>query len=277
MGHFGRPPIRRAWFLLVFPALTLNYLGQGSLILEIADGDRQPVLPAHARTGRAIPMVAARDARDGDRLAGRDLGRVLGHAPGRAARASCRGCTIRHTSEPRWPGLRAGGQLAACSSPSSRSWSASAPRQALASAYGIAVTGTLAIDTILFFVVVRMLWQQAAVARARAAPRRSCSSTSRSSPRTCRRSSTAAGFRCARARRLHAADDLAARPRASSPPSAPRRRGCCATSSRRSRAIDPPVYRAPGHRGLPERQQGDDAARAARERRPQPRRCTRAS
>jgi KUP system potassium uptake protein len=28
MGHFGRPPIRRAWFLLVFPALTLNYLGQ---------------------------------------------------------------------------------------------------------------------------------------------------------------------------------------------------------------------------------------------------------
>ena len=35
----------------------------------------------------------------------------------------------------------------------------------LASAYGIAVTGTLAIDTILFFVVVRTLWQQAAVAR----------------------------------------------------------------------------------------------------------------
>ena len=34
MGHFGRPPIRRAWFLLVFPALTLNYLGQGALIVE---------------------------------------------------------------------------------------------------------------------------------------------------------------------------------------------------------------------------------------------------
>ena len=34
MGHFGRPPIRRAWFLLVFPALTLNYLGQGTLILR---------------------------------------------------------------------------------------------------------------------------------------------------------------------------------------------------------------------------------------------------
>ena len=34
MGHFGRKPIRRAWFFVVFPALTLNYLGQGSLILS---------------------------------------------------------------------------------------------------------------------------------------------------------------------------------------------------------------------------------------------------
>ncbi len=34
MGHFGRSPIRRAWFLLAFPALTLNYLAQGSLILR---------------------------------------------------------------------------------------------------------------------------------------------------------------------------------------------------------------------------------------------------
>ena len=29
MGHFGRPPIRLAWFVIVFPALTLNYLGKG--------------------------------------------------------------------------------------------------------------------------------------------------------------------------------------------------------------------------------------------------------
>jgi KUP system potassium uptake protein len=34
LGHFGRSPIRRAWFWLVFPALTLNYLAQGSLILR---------------------------------------------------------------------------------------------------------------------------------------------------------------------------------------------------------------------------------------------------
>jgi KUP system potassium uptake protein len=34
MGHFGPQPIRRAWFRLVFPALTLNYLGQGGLLLS---------------------------------------------------------------------------------------------------------------------------------------------------------------------------------------------------------------------------------------------------
>lgn len=34
MGHFGKKPIRRAWFLAVFPALALNYLGQGGLLLS---------------------------------------------------------------------------------------------------------------------------------------------------------------------------------------------------------------------------------------------------
>jgi KUP system potassium uptake protein len=33
MGHFGRPPIRRGWFLIVLPALVLNYFGQGALLL----------------------------------------------------------------------------------------------------------------------------------------------------------------------------------------------------------------------------------------------------
>lgn len=34
MGHFGKHPIRLAWFFLVFPALTLNYFGQGALVLS---------------------------------------------------------------------------------------------------------------------------------------------------------------------------------------------------------------------------------------------------
>src|SRR5207248_11167945 len=33
MGHFGRPAVRRAWLLAVFPACILNYMGQGAIIL----------------------------------------------------------------------------------------------------------------------------------------------------------------------------------------------------------------------------------------------------
>ena len=51
MGHFGRPPIRRAWFVLVFPALMLNYLGPGRADPARPRGDRQPVLPARSRLG----------------------------------------------------------------------------------------------------------------------------------------------------------------------------------------------------------------------------------
>jgi KUP system potassium uptake protein len=48
MGHFGKRPIRVAWFLIVFPALALNYLGQGAPLLH-ASGRGQPVLPAAGR------------------------------------------------------------------------------------------------------------------------------------------------------------------------------------------------------------------------------------
>jgi KUP system potassium uptake protein len=42
MGHFGRRPIRLAWFGLVLPALLLNYFGQGALLLENAAAAQQP-------------------------------------------------------------------------------------------------------------------------------------------------------------------------------------------------------------------------------------------
>ena len=41
MGHFGKPPIRLAWFALVLPALVINYLGQGALLL-LNPGATQP-------------------------------------------------------------------------------------------------------------------------------------------------------------------------------------------------------------------------------------------
>jgi KUP system potassium uptake protein len=42
MGHFGKRPIRVAWFVIVLPALVLNYFGQGALLLIDGDAARQP-------------------------------------------------------------------------------------------------------------------------------------------------------------------------------------------------------------------------------------------
>ena len=56
MGHFGRAPISRAWFFVVFPALTLNYMGQGSLILGTPSAIDNPFFLLIPHWGR-IPMV----------------------------------------------------------------------------------------------------------------------------------------------------------------------------------------------------------------------------
>ncbi|MCL4747270.1 MAG: KUP/HAK/KT family potassium transporter [Burkholderiaceae bacterium] len=42
MGHFGPRPVRRAWFLIVFPALMINYFGQGALLLREPEAARNP-------------------------------------------------------------------------------------------------------------------------------------------------------------------------------------------------------------------------------------------
>ena len=57
LGHFGRTPIRYAWFGIVYPALLLNYFGQGALVLVNADALQNPffnLFPAWA----LFPMVA---------------------------------------------------------------------------------------------------------------------------------------------------------------------------------------------------------------------------
>jgi KUP system potassium uptake protein len=155
MGHFGRPAIRRAWFSLVFPALTLNYMGQGSLILGSAAAIQNPffLLIPHAMR---VPMVVlatvatviASQAVISGAFSVTRQAVQLGFLPR---------LRIRHTSEaegqiyvPAVNGILFVAVLALV-----LGFGSSA---GLASAYGIAVTGTLAIDTILFFVVVRMLW-----------------------------------------------------------------------------------------------------------------------
>ena len=64
MGHFGRRPIRLAWFALVLPALVLNYFGQGALLIAQPGGGVQPVLHAGAGLAAAAHGGAGHVRRD---------------------------------------------------------------------------------------------------------------------------------------------------------------------------------------------------------------------
>jgi KUP system potassium uptake protein len=158
MGHFGRRPIRRAWFLLVFPALTLNYMGQGALILENPDAISSPFFLSFPEWSR-LPMVVLATA--ATVIASQA---VISGAFSVTRQAVNLGflprLTIRHTSRREIgqvyvPGVNWGIFVAVVALVVGFGSST-----ALASAYGIAVTGTLAIDTVLFFFVVRVLWRK---------------------------------------------------------------------------------------------------------------------
>ena len=158
MGHFGRAPISRAWFFVVFPALTLNYMGQGSLILENPSAISNPfylLLPEWSRVpmvvlATAATLIASQAVISGAFSVTRQA-MQLGYLPR---------LTVKHTSSEtigqvylpavNW-GLFAAVIVLVIGFGSSAK---------LATAYGIAVSGTLLIDSILFLVVVRLIWRK---------------------------------------------------------------------------------------------------------------------
>jgi KUP system potassium uptake protein len=157
MGHFGRPPIRRAWFAFVFPALTLNYLGQGALIVESPGAISNPfflLMPHWSRVPMVLLATVATVIASQAVISGAFS--VTRQAVQLAFLPRLR---IRHTSDAAGqvyvPAVN--GLLFVAVVGLVLGFGSSAR---LASAYGIAVTGTLAIDTILFFVVVRMVWRK---------------------------------------------------------------------------------------------------------------------
>ena len=79
LGHFGRRPIRLGWFTVAFPALVLNYLGQGGLLLH------DPTAADYSFSGwprlAALSAHRARDIGDGGGLASNYLRCVLVDAP----------------------------------------------------------------------------------------------------------------------------------------------------------------------------------------------------
>ena len=110
MGHFGRSAITWGWLALVLPACTLNYFGQGALLL----GDQATVsapffllTPAWAR----LPMVLLATA--ATIIPGRDHRGLFSGVPGRSARVLAEAANTAHLGVDDRPDLRAVDQLAA--------------------------------------------------------------------------------------------------------------------------------------------------------------------
>jgi KUP system potassium uptake protein len=159
MGHFGRRPIRVSWFAIVFPALIINYLGQAALILDDPTAIANPfylLAPSWARLPLVVlatvaTVIASQAVISGAFSVSRQAVR-LGYLPH---------LTVRHTSTvesgqiyvPAVNWLLFGGVLVLMFVFQSSS--------KLATAYGLAVTGTLLLTTTLFIMYAAIAWHWA--------------------------------------------------------------------------------------------------------------------
>nr|WP_255662552.1 potassium transporter Kup [Acidovorax sp. D4N7] len=156
LGHFGKKPIRLAWFAIAMPALTLNYFGQGALLLAQPDAVQNPffrMAPAWALMPLVLlatlaAVIASQALITGAFSVTRQVIQ-LGYLPR---------LEIRHTS------AREAGQIYI----PLVNWSLFAAIALavmlfrtsgnLAAAYGIAVTLDMLITTVLTFFVIRYRW-----------------------------------------------------------------------------------------------------------------------
>jgi len=156
LGHFGRRPIQTAWLVIVLPSLAANYLGQGALVLANPKAVENPFFLLYPEWA-LLPMVALATA--ATVIASQA---VITGAYSLTRQAIQLGLLprleIRHTSEtrfgqiymPRVNALLLVGVLVLVGVFKSSS--------ALASAYGIAVTGTMVVTAMMAFVVVWKGW-----------------------------------------------------------------------------------------------------------------------
>ena len=156
MGHFGKGPIRDAWFVLVLPALLANYFGQGALLISNPAAASNPfflmappiLLYPLIALSTAATVIASQAVISGAYSMTSEA-MLLGYSPR---------MQVQHTSREQrgqiylpWinTALMVMVLLAVLGFRSS---------DALAAAYGIAVTGTMACTTVLLLVVARKLW-----------------------------------------------------------------------------------------------------------------------
>ena len=161
LGHFGKNPIRMAWLTVVLPALTLNYLGQGALVLADPKAIENPFFLLYPEWA-LLPMIGLATA--ATVIASQA---VITGAYSITSQAIQLGLLprfeIRHTSEsqfgqiymPRVNTLLLIGVVVLVIFFRSSS--------ALASAYGIAVTGTMVVTAMMAFVVIWKVWKWNAI------------------------------------------------------------------------------------------------------------------
>ncbi|QTN26951.1 potassium transporter Kup [Rhodoferax sp. AJA081-3] len=157
MGHFGKKPIRVAWFLVAMPALTLNYFGQGALLLHTPSAVKNPFFMM-APDWALIPLVAlaamaaviASQALISGAFSVTKQVIQLGYLP----RLQIHHTSVKDTGQIYLPfvnwGLFALIVVAVVMFKSSSN---------LAAAYGIAVCTDMLITTILTFYVIRYHWK----------------------------------------------------------------------------------------------------------------------
>ena len=156
MGHFGKRAVRLGWFSLVFPALALNYLGQGALLIAEPQAVSNPfylMFPDWALypmigLATAATVIASQAVISGAYSITKQAVQ-LGFLPRtQVVQTSAKEIGQIYIPSINWTLLAA--ILAAVIGFGSSS--------ALASAYGLAVSGTMLIDTLLTFFVIRYTW-----------------------------------------------------------------------------------------------------------------------
>jgi KUP system potassium uptake protein len=156
MGHFGKEPIRIAWFGLVMPALVLNYFGQGALVLSDPEAASNPfynMMPEWALIPMVVLATAATVIASQALISGAFSATKQTIQLGFLPRLSIMHTSIRDMGQIYIPAvnwlLLAGVVLAVGLFGSS---------SALAAAYGISVSMVMIITTIMTFFVVRYGW-----------------------------------------------------------------------------------------------------------------------
>jgi KUP system potassium uptake protein len=157
MGHFGSRPIRLTWFAVVFPALALNYLGQGALLIADPSALQNPfyrLFPSWMLYPMVvlstIATVIASQAVISGTYSMTKQAMQLGFLP----RMSVVYTSAKEIGQIYVPGITWTLLLAVVAAVLGFGSST-----ALGSAYGIAVTGTMLITTVLTFFVIRYAWR----------------------------------------------------------------------------------------------------------------------